>query len=362
LADVLLPIVRHVHAALARSDYPFVPAAGTNAVIESAHWVIALAVAISIGVAGTLYFRIVVMRRDETAAGLAALAAMSWREFIHLVLEALARRGHARVFNREDPSGDNDYTLERDGKHYLLSCKHGSAFVLGGAHVTELANEIRLANAAGGILATQGRISASARPAAKVQKIELLDGPTLWPELRDSIDPELRAVIVADAATKARQRTLLSWLLALVAGIAVFLLLPAAPEPPAASAPIADRAVQPAGAADGGAPVAAEPAFDTGAPVAAEPTFDPAAPPDPPSLELQRQAVADAVSTLPMVDRAIWSTQSTLQVYLLDTRSDAFTEICPLLLRHDALASSRVQLTPPPGSSAQTRFRQCRSY
>ena len=318
--------------------------------IESAHWTIALAVAIAIGVAGTLYFRIVVMRRDETAAGLAALAAMSWREFIHLVLEALARRGHARVFNREDPSGDNDYTLERDGKHYLLSCKHGSAFVLGGAHVTELANEIRLANAAGGILATQGRISADARPAAKVQKIELLDGPTLWPELRDSIDPQLRAVIVADAATKARQRTLLSWLLALVAGIAVFLLLPAAPEAPVSSAPTVDRAIQPA----------REPVADM--PVAAEPTFDPAAPPDGPSPEQQRQTVADAVSTLPMVDRAVWSTQSTLQVYLLDTRTDAFTEICPLLLRHDALASSRVQLTPPPGSDAQTRFRQCRSY
>src|SRR3546814_4752230 len=91
---------------------------------------------------------------------------MSWREFIHLVLDALARRGYARVFNREDPSGDNDYTLERDGKHYLLSCKHDSAFVLGGPQVVELASEIRLANAAGGILATQGTISADARPAA----------------------------------------------------------------------------------------------------------------------------------------------------------------------------------------------------
>src|SRR3546814_4459631 len=86
--------------------------------------------------------------------------------------------------------------------------------------VVELANEIRLANAAGGILATQGKISADARPAATMQRIELLDGPTLWPELRGLIDPQQRAAILADAATKARQRTLLSWLLALVAGIA----------------------------------------------------------------------------------------------------------------------------------------------
>lgn len=315
--------------------------------IDSAHWIIAIAVAVLIGVSGTLYFRLVVMRRDETAAGLAALAAMSWREFIHLVLDALGRRGYARVFNREDPSGDNDYTLERNGRRWLLSCKHGSAFNLGGAQVAELANEIRLANAAGGILVTQGRISAEARPAAAMQRIELLDGPTLWPELRDLIDPRQRAVILADAATKARQRTLLSWLLALVAGVAVFLLLPAAPEPAAAAAAVAARSVQPAG--------------DAGKP-APEPWVAAPAPDDGASLEQLREDVADAVSTLPMVDRAVWSTQSTLQVYLLETQSDAFEQICPLLLRHDALASSRVQLTPPPGSDARTRFRQCRSY
>lgn len=312
---------------------------------DSAHWIIALAVAVLIGVAGTLYFRLVVMRRDETAAGLAALAAMSWRDFIHLVLDAMGRRGYARVFDREAPSGDDDYTLEREGRRYLLSCKHGSAFVLGGAQVAELGNEIRLANADGGILATQGRISADARPAAKARKIELLDGPTLWPELRDLIDQQQRAVIVADAATSARQRTLLSWLLALVAGIAVFLVLPAPPEAPASAAPTASRAAEPArNAGQAATPIAAP------------------APDDDAALERQRQDVADAVSTLSMVDRAVWSTQSTLQVYLLDTQADAFAQICPLLLHYDALAPSRVQLTPPPGSTAQTRFRQCRSY
>lgn len=314
--------------------------------IESAHWTIALAVAVLIGVAGTLYFRLVVMRRDETDAGLSALAAMSWREFIHLVLDALGRRGYSRVFNREAPSGDNDYTLERGGKHFLLSCKHGSAFVLSGAQVAELANEIRLANAAGGILATQGSISAEARPSATMQRIELLDGPTLWPELRDLMAPRQRAEILAGAAGKARQRTLLSWLLALVAGTAVFLLLPTQ-APNASSAPAATRAAPAANAVTdkpAAAPVAAPAADDTAA------------------LEKQRQEVADAVSTLPMVDRAVWSTQSTLQVFLLDTQADAIPHICPLLLHYDALAPSRVQLTPPPGSSARTRFRQCRSY
>ncbi|HZW18589.1 MAG TPA: restriction endonuclease [Luteimonas sp.] len=315
---------------------------------ESAHWIIALAVTVLIGVAGTLYFRLVVMRRDETAAGLAALAAMSWREFIHLVLDAMGRRGCARVFDREAPSGDDDYTLERDGRRYLLSCKHGSAFVLGSGQVAELGNAIRLANATGGILATQGAIAMEARPAAKMQRIELLDGPALWPELRDLIDAESRASILAGAATRARQRTLLSWLLALVAGLAVFLALPS--PPPGASSTVAAPAQRSAPAP------APAPASD------AAPAAVPAADDSEEGLERQRTDVADAVSTLPMVDRAVWSTQSTLQVYLLETQPDAFDEICPLLLRHDALASSRVQLTPPPGSTAQTRFRQCRSY
>ncbi len=314
---------------------------------ESAQWIIALAVTILIGVAGTLYFRLVVMRRDETAAGLAALAAMSWREFIHLVLNAMGRRGYARVFDREAPSGDDDYTLERDAKHILLSCKHGSAFVLSGTQVAELANSIRLANASGGILATQGKIAPESRPAAAMQRIELLDGPALWPELRDLIDPQQRALILSGASAKARQRTLLSWLLALVAGLAVFLALPAPSETPAA-------------AAESTTPRAAQPATDAGDPTAT-PIAAPA-PDDDAALEKQRDDVADAVSTLPMVDRAVWSTQSTLQVYLLDTQTDAFAQICPLLLRYDALAPSRVQLTPPPGSTAQTRFRQCRSY
>lgn len=324
---------------------------------ESAHWIIALAVAVLIGVAGTLYFRLVVMRRDEATAGLAALAALSWREFMHLVLDALGRRGYSRVFNREAPSGDDDVVLERDGRRFLLSCKHGSAFVIGSAHVAELSNDIRLANASGGILATQGRTAAEARAPAALQRIELLDGATLWPELRELVDPAQRAVILEGAMAKARKRTLLSWVLALVAGAAVLLLMPGA-NPPARVADAANAA--PAGARASTA-WAEAPAPDSPPAAPLEPVAAPA-PGDEEALEAQRQAVADAISTLPMVDRAVWSTHSTIQVYLLDASKDAIPQICPLIEHYEALASSRVQLTPPPGSSVPTRFRQCRSY
>src|SRR5690606_20620020 len=239
-----------------------VPTADRKPVTESAHWIIAVTVAVLIGTAGTLYFRLVVMRRDETAAGLTALAAMSWRDFIHLVLDAMGRRGYSRVFDRQAPSGDDAYTLERDGKRYLLTCKHGSAFVLGGGQVAELGNAIRLANATGGILATQGSIATEARPAAKMQRIELLDGPILWPELRGLVDAGQLAGILSGAAAKARRRTLLSWLLGLVAGLAVFLALPSSapevqsPPPAAGEAPARDRAPTVAGDAPAPAPAA----------------------------------------------------------------------------------------------------------
>src|SRR3546814_4252953 len=139
-----------------------------------------------------------------------------------------------------------------------------------------------------------------------MQRIELLDGPTLWPELRGLIDPQQRAAILADAATKARQRTLLSWLLALVAGIAVFLLVPASPESAAAAAPAATRIIQPAG--------------DAGKPVP-DPWIAAPAPDDTSTLEQQREDVADAVSTLPMVDRAVWSTQSRSEEHTSELQS-----------------------------------------
>lgn len=313
-------------------------------------WIVSIVVMLAVASAGTLYIRLVLLRRDETAAGIVALSGMSWRQFIHVVLEALARRGYARVVDRESAAGDAEFTLARDGRQWLLACKHGGAFVLGVPAVTELANAIRVNGAAGGLLVTQGRISADARAPAKLQHIELLDGHTLWPEARELVPPEQLAEIRAGAHQRARQRVLMAWLLALLAGVATFVLLPRGNGAAVAVAPQAQGA-------------SSLPQPDT---VADDATLAPA-PADAPntgagSLEQQREAVASAISTLPMVDRAVWSTQSTLEVRLLETDSDAFAAICPLMERYDALASSRVQLTPPEGSDQGPRFRQCRSY
>jgi hypothetical protein len=85
-------------------------------------------------------------------------------------------------------------------------------------------------------------------------------------------------------------------------------------------------------------------------------------PDDPVQLEARRTSAAAAISSLPGVDRALWQTQSTLLVYLLDGQFDPLPEICPVLERYDELAAARLQLQPPGGSSRPVRFVQCRPY
>ena len=82
----------------------------------------------------------------------------------------------------------------------------------------------------------------------------------------------------------------------------------------------------------------------------------------PPTLEQDRTEAARAIGSLPMVDRALWSSQSTLLVYVSNAKADAKSAICPLLERYPELVASRVQLQSPEGSGEPVRFFQCRAY
>jgi restriction system protein len=334
-------------------------------VIAGSQWIVAVAIFLLVGGAATWYIRTVVQRRDEAAAGINALSAMSWREFIHLVLKSLARRGYERVNGDELPSRDGEYLLLRDGERWLMSCKHGSAFVLGAPAVSELADDLKLSSATGGLLVTQGRVADDARGLAKLRHVVLLDGPTLWPQVRDTLPAERMSLIRREAHRRSRPYLLASWLAGAVAGMAALMLLPA-------SDPL-----EPASRVTHASPMSAAPATVSSAIAdtavagrAAPPSSTPAAPPPAPAasaldeatLDQQRKDVASAISTLPMVDRATWPSRSTMEVFLLDTSADAFAMICPLMERYPALVASRIQLTPPHGSEMPVRFRQCQAY
>jgi hypothetical protein len=289
----------------------------------------------------------------------AQLSKLRWRDFAKLVLQAMHKRGYRP--SSEDglpadgiPTDGSDIVLERNGERTLLSCKYGSASVVGAQALLGLAKSATLRGTQRVIVVTPGRFDEEAARIAQQQDIELIDGQSLWPEVRPYI-PNAEASVAAPAAVAPAPRALaLAWGGAAVIGALAWTMAqgmqaPAEddmpPAPPVAAAPPAPAA-NPAQAGESKAAAA------NTAPV----------PTDPAELEKRRKEAANAISTLFGVSRAFWSTQSTLLVYLSSEEADPTTDLCPLLERYPELAASRVQLQPPADSKKPVRFKQCRTY
>jgi hypothetical protein len=77
------------------------------------------------------------------------------------------------------------------------------------------------------------------------------------------------------------------------------------------------------------------------------------------SEEDQRRELPRRLAELPGVDRAIWSTASTLQVFIEDPALATDASICQVMTHYPLVRASRLQLQPPPGSDRPVRFKQC---
>lgn len=279
------------------------------------------------------------------------LSQLRWRDFAKLVLQVMHARGY-RVVAEEGlpadgiPTNGSDIVLERDGARTLLSCKYGSGSVVGAQALLGLAKSANLRGTGDVIVVTPGRFDEEAARIARQQNIELIDGQSLWPEVRPYVAKEDAPPETGSSDTAGSRLLGLAWGAAAIMGVLVWMLaqglLPAAEEaaPQAAPAQAGTRL----------APPTPQPA-----PVSVVPT-------DPVALEVRRREAANAITTLSGVDRALWSTQSTLLVYLSGEDADPTSDLCPLLERYPELAASRVQLQPPAGSSKPVRFKQCRTY
>jgi len=312
---------------------------------------IALGVAVVLGGALTAYLWLVRRERLEVTTGIQTLAAMRWREFSHFVIEALHAQGFeaSRSEPQTESNRQSDLLLDRGEQTWLLSCKQGAKYRITASQVNGFAKSVREAHASGGILATLGRIETGAR--ARHQNIELLDGATLWPLIEPLLPPSLHTDLAARARADTVRNTELAWLMSLLAGIALAMLL----------APTTSETRQ-------GAGISANAVADVApiAPATPQPTVLPEpAPlmPAPVSEDELRDEEMRTVSTLPGIERALWSTRSTLVVYLQDPADDKeIAELCAALERYDALRASRLQLQPPTGSDAPVRFMQCRAF
>ncbi|MFT3762539.1 MAG: restriction endonuclease [Pseudoxanthomonas sp.] len=312
-------------------------------------WFPGLVLALLIGVVASLYLWLIRRRKEECASGLQALAGMRWRDFSRLALAAMEQRGYRRVATGGEDAREQgtSFLLQEKGggKPLLLTCKHGSAYRIGPATIDEIASDIRLRGAHGGVLVTEGTLDAAGRDRAVRNEIEVLSGARLWAELKPLLDIGLRGQVVDGAAARAKRHIGIAWLGAVAAGAVAAVALPGVSTPPVEPAPAAR------------AP-AATPPTTTPAPLLAEP-----GPPRPAAteadLEKERLAVSRAIARVDGLTRGIWISRSTLAVDRETGEERAWSLVCAELARHPDLTLTRVQMNPPPGSDEQVRWRQC---
>lgn len=330
------------------------------------HWLLAVLVTVAIGAAASAWLWLARRRRDEADAGLAALAGMRWREFSRFVLDAMRHRGHEVDADPVALAGarQTDFVMRRDGRKWLLACRHGEDAMVDGRTVHGLENALLANGAVGGILVTTGHVDPDVRKSIAAQeKLQLLDGGALWRELSPMLPETLRDEAVAKASGLARGRIRLAWLGAVAVGVVVVMVAgrayaPTEPTPEliVATAPAPDPAVAapttvPSTVVDN-APASADAAPTDPVPVASTPEEE----------AFDRSQVALAISALPGIADAAWVTDSTL---LVDLRSDAderLEDICRILEEYETLRTSRLQLQPAPGSNQPVRFRQCQVF
>ena len=313
---------------------------------------VALVVIALIGALGTLYFWTIRRRQDEALNGVRALSAMRWREFSHFVIDAMRHRGYDVITTDDevDRGQQTEFLLTRNGERAVLGCKHGSAYKLSKQSVAEFVGAMKFQGARSGLLVTPGSIDPDARKAAEEARVELIDGSALWPEIAPLLPQSLAEDVRKDASQRARRMVWISWVGAVVVGLAIGWMVGAKDAPPPNNTIVIRRpAVQAPAERAKAATSPAVPAEPAGAamPVTTE------------EEELQRVEVIRRVSSLPGVYRATWSTKSTLQVQVDETTTERFDAVCTVLTRYATLRTARVYLEPPENSEQNPRFKQC---
>ncbi|MDG2526619.1 restriction endonuclease [Stenotrophomonas sp. HITSZ_GD] len=321
-------------------------------------WILALLLAVVAWSAATVYLWWVRRRRDETRAGLAALASLHWREFSEIIRRALQDERSWQVVAQADEEGAprSDFLMRGEqGATWMISCKHGRAYRIGAAAVNELGTALRLAGAQGGVLITEGIVEREGLAAAERQHVEILDGRRIWPVLKPYLAAETENRIVQAARRRAQRHTGIAALASLTLGLLVGLGYlsshpPTRTAPAIAAAPVAPATLPSATTPDAPASSSSEAAL---AVVPVEP--------DPATLDRYQASVSRALAQTPGITRGIWLTRLTLAVDRQVDDATAWPLICREVERYPVLRTVRIQLNPRPGVDEPVRWRQCRT-
>jgi len=110
----------------------------------------------------------------------ATITSMSWRDFERLVGEVFRGQGFVvSGFGGQGPDGGVDLGLTKDGRRYLVQCKHWRNRQVGVTVVRELNGVVSAQNAHGGFLVTGGEFTQEAKHFANACGVKLIDGPAL---------------------------------------------------------------------------------------------------------------------------------------------------------------------------------------
>lgn len=118
-------------------------------------------------------------KKLDRQSGLASLRNLGWREFEHVIQEVFRRQGYLSVESPSGPDGGYDIALRKDGKRYLVQCKHWKSRQVGVAPVRELWGVIAASKANGGFFVTSGSFTPDAEAFARDINLELIDGVKL---------------------------------------------------------------------------------------------------------------------------------------------------------------------------------------
>lgn len=331
-------------------------------------------------------------QRLELRSATAWVNSIKWRDFLRMAVSVLRTRGLELDPTERQPGDDGfDLLMQRGSARYIVVCKHGRAYQLSPKAISNLSTAMNLQGAEGAIILTAGSADAAARTVAESQRVELIDGKTLWSLLKPLLgEPELKSI--GKVAEKARNRRLAAvCAIALLAGVAGFMLsraletaTPQTLPAEAAGASLSQPGLSPnTGSAEGQASHSTSSASGASPPALKAPEDAPTSEAQVQAsreaalmlqqisqlseaeLEGRRQEAANLAATVRGVETAEWSTKSTLVLRLLGERLDepdaVTSEICELLVRFEELRYTRLQLEPASTQeTARIRWRQCR--
>jgi len=112
--------------------------------------------------------------------GIESIRSLSWKQFEELLGEAYRRQGFT-VFENAGTGADGgiDLTIRRDGRTYLVQCKHWKTYKVGVKVIREMLGLVTAHHAAGAIVVTSGVFTREAVSFAANQGVELVDGDAL---------------------------------------------------------------------------------------------------------------------------------------------------------------------------------------